>query len=124
MRHLRRHQRLQLNLNTDHGQKKQHAMRWNFSLPVFQPEALNSFRQQVGPDLAGLYDKWHERHRVRCDEALARGTASLESKWTVTHGFDFAELAVKHPIWKTYFTSPSPARDSGTIERTSAACSS
>lgn len=48
-------------------------MIWSFPLPVLEPEALNSYREEVGPDLADLYDKWVKRHSLECDEARMRG---------------------------------------------------
>jgi hypothetical protein len=49
-----------------------------YPLPVFTPEQYDSFRNEIGPDLADSYDKWLKLHREQCDEAIRNGDSWVE----------------------------------------------
>jgi hypothetical protein len=49
-----------------------------FPFPVFHPHALNCFRREIGWNLAGIYDRWLESHKVQCETALQRGDTLAE----------------------------------------------
>jgi hypothetical protein len=60
-----------------------------FPFPVIHPEDYESFRREVGPDLANTYDEWLNLHREQIDEARRRGLtiAEIEVKFDEFIGF-------------------------------------
>jgi hypothetical protein len=69
-----------------------------FPLPVFKTEALaTAFRREVGPELAGLYGSWFERHRARRDKALQRGDTLALIPVDRERWFSFCQIAGVEP---------------------------
>jgi hypothetical protein len=77
-----------------------------FPFPVLSPKACASFRGQVGPQLADIYDEWREVHREQCDSALQRGDTLAEIEVNADALERFGRTTGKVPNLKNllYFT--------------------